>query len=257
MLWFALALLAVAVLSGATAAVVGFGIGSLLTPLLAARYGMPTAVAAVALPHALATGLRWWRLRDAVDRTVLRRFGLLSAAGGLVGALGYTALGGRGLTLALGALLLLTAAATLGGLATRWHPQGATVWALGLVSGAFGGLAGNQGGLRAAALGAFDLSPRAFLATATATGLLVDAARTPVYLWRAGAALLPLAGPIALASVGVLAGTLLGERVLLGLPPARYRRIVAVAIGLLGAWLVVDAGRDGDRPAPTTTRPIR
>ncbi|MGZ8456134.1 MAG: TSUP family transporter [Gemmatirosa sp.] len=255
--WFALALLVVAVLSGATASIVGFGIGSLLTPLLAARYGMPAAVAAVALPHALATALRCWRLRDAIDRGVLRRFGLTSAAGGLLGALGYAVLGSRSLTLALGVLLLLTAVATLGGLATRWRPHGLTVWALGLLSGAFGGLAGNQGGLRAAALGAFDLAPRAFLATATATGLLVDAARTPIYLWRAGGTLLPLAGPIALAAVGVLAGTLLGERVLLGIPPARYRRIVAIAIGSLGAWLVVDAVRDGELPAPTTTSPDR
>ncbi|MDF1503722.1 TSUP family transporter [Roseisolibacter sp. H3M3-2] len=235
----ALALLfAVAVASGATASVVGFGIGSLLTPLLAAHLGMAVAVAAVALPHALATALRAWRLRDAVDGAVLRRLGVLSAVGALLGALGYARAGGRALTLALGALLLLTAAATLGGLARRWRPHGLAIWGLGLLSGAFGGLAGNQGGLRAAALGAFDLAPRAFVATATATGLLVDAARTPVYLWRAGAALLPHAAPIAVASVGVLVGTVLGERVLLGLPRERFRVVVGVAVGLLGAWLL-------------------
>ena len=241
--WFELALLAVAVLSGATASLVGFGIGSLLTPLLATRLDMPTAVAAVALPHAVATALRCWRLRDAIDGAVLRRFGVLSAVGGLLGALGYAGAGGRTLTLVLGALLLLTAFATLVGLAARWHPHGPVVWLLGLLSGAFGGLAGNQGGLRAAALGTFGLSPRAFVATATATGLLVDAARTPVYVWRAGGALLPLAGPIAIASVGVLVGTVLGERVLLGVSAERYRRVLSIAIGLLGAWLVWRAMR--------------
>ena len=35
-----LSILAVAIVSGATASVVGFGIGSLLTPLLASRFGM-------------------------------------------------------------------------------------------------------------------------------------------------------------------------------------------------------------------------
>lgn len=240
---FTIALFAVAVLSGATASIVGFGIGSLLTPLLATRLDMPTAVAAVALPHAVATALRCWRLRDAIDGAVLRRFGVLSAVGGLLGALGYAGAGGRTLTLALGALLLLTAAATLGGLAARWRPHGPAVWGLGLLSGGFGGLAGNQGGLRAAALGTFGLTPRAFVATATATGLLVDAARTPVYLWRAGGALLPLALPIAIASAGVLVGTIMGERVLLGVPPDRYRRVLALAIGVLGLWLVWRAAR--------------
>jgi hypothetical protein len=47
----------VAILSGATATVVGFGIGSLMTPLLAARFGTTTAVALVTVPHAVATGV--------------------------------------------------------------------------------------------------------------------------------------------------------------------------------------------------------
>lgn len=49
--WFSFAVLTVAILAGATASVVGFGIGSLLTPLLALELGMGTAVAAVAGPR--------------------------------------------------------------------------------------------------------------------------------------------------------------------------------------------------------------
>jgi uncharacterized membrane protein YfcA len=110
---------------------------------------------------------------------------------------------------------------------------------LGLASGFFGGVAGNQGGLRAAALTAFDLSPKAFVATSTATGLLVDLARTPVYLWTSGHALLPLGWPIAIATAGVLIGTILGERILLGLSRERFAQIIAAAIGMLGVWLLV------------------
>ena len=57
-----------------------------MTPLLAIRFGTTTAVALVTLPHAAATAVRCWRLRAHVDRTVLVRFGLLSAAGALAGA---------------------------------------------------------------------------------------------------------------------------------------------------------------------------
>ena len=238
----ALALLfGVAALGGATAAVSGFGIGSLLTPLLAASVGMPLAVAAVAIPHAVATALRCWRLRDAIDGDVLRRFGLLSAAGGLAGALAYTQLPSRALTLVLAALLLATGIAGLTDWTSRWRPHGAAPWLLGATSGFFGGIAGNQGGLRAAALLAFGLGPRAFVATATATGLLVDAARTPVYLWRAGPAIAGLWLPLAVATAGVVVGTLAGERVLFGLAPDRFRRLVAILIGLLGLVLLVRA----------------
>ena len=87
---FFVAVFIVAILSGATATVVGFGIGSMMTPLLAVRFGTTTAVALVTLPHAAATAVRCWRLRAHVDRRVVVRFGLLSAAGALAGALIYT-----------------------------------------------------------------------------------------------------------------------------------------------------------------------
>lgn len=236
---FLAAVFGVAVLSGATASIVGFGIGSMLTPLLALQLGTDIAVAAVALPHAAATALRCWRLRKEIDWSVLRRFGILSALGGLCGAFAYTRLDAAALTRVLGGLLLLTALAQLAGLAARWRPRGAAVAALGAASGFFGGIAGNQGGLRAAALTAFHLHPLAFVATSTATGLLVDAARTPVYLAAAGRALLLLWGPIAVMTAGVLLGTLLGERILLGMSRERFARVIAAAIGALGIWLLV------------------
>jgi uncharacterized membrane protein YfcA len=107
----------------------------------------------------------------------------------------------------------------------------------------FGGIAGNQGGLRAAALTTFRLAPAVFVATATASGLMVDLARVPVYLWRAGDDLRALATPIGVASAGVLIGTVAGERILLGLSPERFRFAISVAIGLLGLWLLSGLGR--------------
>ncbi|HJR60122.1 MAG TPA: sulfite exporter TauE/SafE family protein [Vicinamibacterales bacterium] len=235
---FLAAVFVVAVMSGATASLVGFGIGSMLTPLLALQVGTDIAVAAVSLPHALATAMRCWRLRASIDWSVLKRFGVLSALGGLAGALAYTTLDANQLTRVLGALLVVTATAQLSGLAARWHPRGVSVALLGVGSGFFGGIAGNQGGLRAAALTAFGLAPIPFVATSTATGLLVDAARTPVYLFTAGGALAALWLPISTATAGVVIGTLLGERILFGMSRERFRIVVAASVGLLGLWLL-------------------
>ena len=57
------AIVACAIVAGAIAAVSGFGIGSLLTPLLALHAGTKTAVAAVSIPHLIGTAIRFWRLR--------------------------------------------------------------------------------------------------------------------------------------------------------------------------------------------------
>lgn len=229
----------VGALSGATASVLGFGIGSMLTPLLSAWLGASVAVAAVSIPHAVATGFRLWRLRAHVVRDVLVRFGLLSAAGGLVGALLYTRLDTRALGRVLGGLLVATAVTQLTGLARRWRPHGAMVSVLGLISGVCGGLAGNQGGIRAAALASFGLSPREFVATATATALMVDVARAPVYVWTAGSALRTVWLAVLVATAGVVVGTVLGDRVLRGLPVEVFSRVVAVGVGALGLWLIV------------------
>jgi uncharacterized membrane protein YfcA len=237
MLFLALVLL-VGILSGGTAAISGFGIGSLLTPLLATRLGVPLAVAAVAIPHAIATAVRCWRLRRSISWRLMRSFGLLSAAGGLTGALLYTRVGSRALEMILGVLLIATGVAAITDWVRKWKAGGAVAGVLGFVSGFFGGIAGNQGGLRAGALLTFGLSPAVFVATTTAVGLAVDAARTPIYVWRAGPALIEVMTPIVVATVGVLIGTILGERLLFGLSPDRFRRIVGFLILALGVWLL-------------------
>jgi uncharacterized membrane protein YfcA len=235
---FLTALFALGVVSGATAAVVGFGIGSLLTPLLLTRLTPTIAVAVVALPHLFATALRFVHHRQAIDRAVILRFGVPSAVGGLSGAWLQNAFDESWLFLVLGVLLLATAVANLTQGFGRWKPSAPVAVVLGLLSGLFGGLVGNQGGLRAAGLLAFDLSPRAYLATGTAVALLIDAARTPVYLVRAGSELATLALPIGVATAGCVIGTVLGEKMFLGMSPQRYRKVVGAAVGLLGIWLL-------------------
>src|SRR5687768_16133793 len=172
-----------AVAAGAVAAITGFGIGSLLTPVLAMQIDARLAVAAVSIPHVVGTAFRFWLLGGRVDRRVLWSFGLTSAAGGLAGALLQERATAPWLSVLFGALLLFTATAELTGLAERMRFRGPAAWIAGGVSGLLGGLVGNQGGIRSAALLGLDLQKTAFVATTTAVGLIVDGARVPVYLW--------------------------------------------------------------------------
>lgn len=231
----------VSVLAGGVASVAGFGIGSLLTPTLAPMLGTRLAVAAVAIPHAAGTALRLWRLRDRVDREVLRGFGLASAAGGLVGALLHGWASNPALSLIFGGLLVLSGLAGLTSWTERVGLRGrAAVWA-GALSGLFGGMVGNQGGIRSAALLATRLRREAFVATATATALVVDAARLPVYLATSGAELWSLRTLVAILSAGVVAGTLAGEGVLRRIPEPWFRRIVSALLLALGAYMLLRA----------------
>jgi uncharacterized membrane protein YfcA len=100
---------------------------------------------------------------------------------------------------------------------------------------------GNQGGLRAAAMLGFDLPKSAFVATATAIALVVDAARMPVYAWTDGARLAAVAPLIALATSGVVLGTLAGHRVLAAVPERLFRVVVALLLLTLGIALLAAA----------------
>ena len=58
-------------LAGGIAAIVGFGIGSIFTPLLSLWLDARVAVAAISIPHLIGTGLRFLLLEGRVDRHVL------------------------------------------------------------------------------------------------------------------------------------------------------------------------------------------
>jgi uncharacterized protein len=236
---FTTLLLLAACAAGAVAAVAGFGIGSIVTPVLAIQTGTKLAVAAVSIPHLAATAVRFWMLREHVDVKVLRSFGLLSAAGGLAGALLHSAASSPQLTIVFAGLLIFAGMGGLTGLAERMRFGHREAWMAGALSGTFGGMVGNQGGIRSAALLGFGLGPRSFVATATATALIVDAARMPVYLATEGQALLAMWPAIALMTVAALAGTLLGTAVLRHVPAVLFRRIISsliLALGLFMLW---------------------
>jgi uncharacterized membrane protein YfcA len=235
---FLLVVLLAAALAGGIASITGFSIGSLLTPLFAVRLEFKLAVAAVSIPHLLGTAVRFVTLRQHVDRRVLLSFGLTSAAGGLAGALLHTFVESPVLTGVFGALLVFAGVTGLVGIAERMRFRGPTAWIAGAVSGLLGGMVGNQGGIRSAALLGFDVPKHAFVATATAIGLIVDGARTPIYLLAQGRDILAAWPFVLAASIGVVVGTFAGHYVLGRLPEWFFRRFVSAIILALGIYML-------------------
>lgn len=227
-----------AIFSAAIAAIAGFGIGSLMTPVLNIQVELKLAVAIVSIPHFVATVERFWRLRKNVDRNVILRFGLTSAAGGLLGAYLNTRFASPLLAIVFGILLLFAGGMGLLGLSQRMRFGRKSSWIAGFLSGMFGGLVGNQGGIRAAAMLSFNLSPTAFVATSTAIGVIVDLARMPVYFASDWSAIVAEWKIIVLSIFGVTAGTFLGVKILAAIPRAIFQKLVSALICLLGVAML-------------------
>lgn len=227
-----------ALIGGSIAAIAGFGIGSILTPALSTQVPATVAVAAVSIPHFAATALRLWMLRRHIDLQLLKSFGLMSAIGGLAGAALGSFATSRALEITLAMLLLFVGMGNLLGITKRMKFTGPWAWIAGTISGFLGGLVGNQGGLRAGAMTGLGVSRDAFVATATATGLIVDAARMPVYFAARWEQLLPL-WPIILAmTAAALVGTFLGTKLLRRIPEKQFMPVVAILLIALGIWLI-------------------
>ena len=231
------------VIAGAIAAVAGFGIGSVLTPVLASHFDVRLAIAAVSLPHFAGTLVRFVLVRTRIDREVLLGFGLASALGGLTGAALQAVVQSAVLSLVFAILLLFAGVSSLTGLSQRLRFRGRGAALVGgAASGLLGGLVGNQGGIRAAALLGFDVERDAFVATATAVALIVDGARIPVYLVTQGAEIAGLMPLLSLLSVGAIIGTLVGQWTVRRMPETLFRRVVGALLLVLGLYTLSRVG---------------
>ena len=177
-------------------------------------------------------------LRKEMNRRILVNFGILSAVGGLLGALLNANANSPILAIIFGGLLTFAGASGLTGFIDRIRFGRRMAWFAGALSGFFGGLVGNQGGIRSAALLGFEIQKETLVATATAIALIVDGARMPVYLALETRAILTAWPVLALAVAGVLFGTFWGVQVLRGIPDQIFRKILSTLILALGIYML-------------------
>jgi uncharacterized membrane protein YfcA len=140
---FHLLIFAASVAAGVIAAISGFGIGSVLTPLVSIHTDTKLAIAIVSIPHLIGTLLRFVTLRTKINRSLVLTFGVASAIGGLAGAVLNAYANAPALTYVFGALLIFAGLSGITGMAERLELKGIWKWLGGFLSAVFGGLVGN------------------------------------------------------------------------------------------------------------------
>lgn len=237
-----LLILAVFLIAGLVKGVAGFGLPTVSIALLALVRPLPEAMALMLVPS-LATNL-WQAFAGGALRQVAPRIGpflacaavaCFLAAGQLVRADVALLSGLLGVTLVASAALAL-AAPSLPAPAPRTERWLAPP--MGAVSGAIAGLTGSFLVPAAPWLQAIRLPREQFV---QGFGLGVVLVNGALAAGLAGGGLLP--AEIGLASLAGLvpafAGMALGRRVRLRLDEAAFRRVVQVALGLVGLWLAL------------------
>jgi hypothetical protein len=227
----------------------GFGLGTLLLPVMAVFFPIDAAIALTAIVHLLNNLFKFALLGRHADKATVLRFGLPAILAALLGArlllwlshlqplLTYH-LGGHQfqvmpVKLVVACLMVFFALFDLLprfaqiSFDKKYLPLG------GLLSGFFGGLSGHQGALRSAFLIKSGLGKETFIATGVAITLMVDIPRIAVY--SANLPLLAAGDGLPLLAAAVLAafsGAFIGNRLL---KKVTLRAIqILVAVMLLG-----------------------
>ena len=235
----------------------GFGLGTLLLPVMALFFPIDLAIALTAVVHALNNFFKCWLLGRHADRGIVLKFGLPAIISSLVGArvllylsdlpplLTYQVFGQAvhvlPVKLVVAGLILVFALLELapGGVQlsfpARYLPLG------GVLSGFFGGLSGHQGALRSPFLLTAGLTKEGFIATGVVISLLVDIPRIIMYgVSLPGLHLEGNRGLLIAAVLAAFAGAGLGNR-LMQKVTLRLVQLV-VALMLLGIALGLGSG---------------
>ncbi len=173
----------------------GFGLGTLLMPVLALFFPIPIAIAITAIVHVLNNILKFTLILKHVDWSVVLKYGIVSILAAWFGALGLQYVSEHQFIIYNYSFLSKTFSITLLKVIVgfiilffTWFENkkqkkinAQQVYIISLLSGFLGGLSGNQGALRAIFLNTLKLSKESFIATGAAIAIGIDITRIGKY----------------------------------------------------------------------------
>jgi uncharacterized protein len=231
----------------------GFGLGTILMPVIALFFPVTIAVALTALVHLLNNLFKLAVLWPSIAWPIVWRFGVPALLAAIPGAWLLTSLGAIPLLqyqlfqfdaavtpvkLVIGLLLILFALTEWLDLGRRFNIDTGNLVLGGVLSGFFGGLSGHQGAFRSAFLLQSGLDARAFVACNAAIATLVDLTRLVVYGLNLGLLLQAVNPALLLLSTGAaLLGVVLGKRLLGKIQIKLVRNLVGLMLVILGTGL--------------------
>ena len=219
----------------------GFGLATMITPVVFLWLDPHEAVAVVAIVHGSHNAWKLKVLRESVDYTAVRRFGWAMVVGALIGASLNTAVESGPLLLIVGVALIVLPLLSITEGWTNFRLPEAEDRIGGFGSGFFGGLTGHQGALRAMFLQKRLPNKTEYAATAAVLALVVDLTRIPVYVALEGWQILDAGWLIVGLVLAAILGVQLGKRWLKKWKSDTIRNGILVAIVASGVLYIKEA----------------
>jgi len=219
----------------------GFGLATMITPIVFLWLEPHEAVAVVGIVHGSHNAWKLKVLRSSVDYSAVRRYGWAMVVGALLGAALNTAVEADPLLLIVGVALVVLPLLSMSERWTKVRLPDAEDRTRGFGSGFFGGLTGHQGALRAMFLQKRLPNKTEYAATAAVLALVVDVTRVPVYVALEGWQILDAGWLILGLVLAAVLGVQLGKRWLKKWKSDTIRNGILVAIVASGVLYIREA----------------
>ena len=219
----------------------GFGLSTMLTPLVLLLMGPHEAVAVVAIIHGAHNGWKLVLLKDNLDIDAVKRYGIWLVVGAILGALLQSSVPQNPLLLIIGIFLIILPLLTISESWTGYRIPEANDRIGGFGSGFMGGLSGHQGALRAMFLKRRLNDKMTYAATASILALCVDLSRIPVYLFYNQTDISDNVNLIIFLTLSALIGVNIGKRFLEKLKSDWIHYGIMVGIVCSGIYYVIEA----------------
>ncbi len=163
--------------------VAGYGTGLILPPILVPLIGAEAVVPVIGLSALFTNAGRVLAYRAWLDRGTARRIALAALPGTVLAAWGFSALGGRGAALVIGATLVVLVPLRRWAKRREWRLGRAGTTAAGAGYGAVVGGTAGSGVILLSILMAAGLSGPAVIATDAAISIALGTVKTATFVW--------------------------------------------------------------------------
>jgi uncharacterized membrane protein YfcA len=211
----------------------GFGLATILMPIMAIFFPFPQALLMVGIVHFFGDLWRMALFRRGAQWRLVLLFGLPGLLASFLTARLVFEIPELYLEKLMGLLLIGIASWSL--LHPKWRVSKSDPILIGggLATGILSGLTGIGGAIRAAFLNTYRLKQAAYLFTTGVIGFMVDTARLAGY-WQAEVSL-PISLPLLLVAIALsLAGTVVAKKVVRHLPAKLFSQMVNIFLLLAG-----------------------
>ncbi len=234
-----LSITALSFIANIVGTVSGFGVGTIMTPILLLFLPFGQTILLVCILHWFHDIFKMFFFRSGIDWRLFLYFGIPTIFSTFLGALLVTPEQSVVLTSLLG-LFLITSVGMMYAVKKFQVPKNwITGMAGGLLSGFFAGVFGIRGAVRSVFMAAFDLRKATFIGTTGAISLLLDSTRLVTYVSRGIRVNQVLLWALILFIPASFLGAYVGKRVVHKIPQKYFRDVVSVFLLIVGVKLLL------------------